>query len=99
MSDSKCKSNVVSHSVLLNTTVEQLYRLGEDNCNDGLDAILALLIIPEIFCPFLGPRQFPVSVGFYSNSLISPWSWIFAHTHAHYYHTILLLSISLRNNL
>ena len=46
MSDSKCKSNVVSQGVVLNTTVEQIYRLGEDNCNDGLDAIFALLIIP-----------------------------------------------------
>ena len=59
MSDSKCKSNVVSHSVVLNTTGEQLYRLEEDNCNDGLNAILSLLIIPAIFHPFLGSYQFP----------------------------------------
>ncbi len=46
MSDSKCKSNVVSQDVVLNTTVEQIYRLGDDNGNDGLYAIFALLIIP-----------------------------------------------------
>jgi hypothetical protein len=40
MSDSKCKSNVVSQSVALNTTVEQPQRWGEDVSNDGLDAIL-----------------------------------------------------------
>ncbi len=68
ISDSKCKSNVVSHSVVLNVIVEQLKRLGEDNCNNGLDAILALLIIPGIFCPFLGSCQMSKS-GFYSNSL------------------------------
>ena len=39
MSGSKCKSNVVSHSVALNTTVEELQRWGEDVSNDGLDAI------------------------------------------------------------
>jgi hypothetical protein len=37
MSDSKCKSNVVSQSVVLNTTVEQLQRWGEDVSNDGLE--------------------------------------------------------------
>ncbi len=39
MSDSKCKSNVVSQSVALNTTVEQLQRWVKDISNDGLDAI------------------------------------------------------------
>ena len=62
MSDSKCKSNVVSHSVVINTTVEQVYRWGEDNCNNGLDAISALLIIALIFCPFLIPPKAHVSV-------------------------------------
>jgi hypothetical protein len=39
MNDSKCKSNVVSHNMALNTKVEQLQRWGEDVSNDGLDAI------------------------------------------------------------
>jgi hypothetical protein len=43
MSDGKCKISFVSHSNVLNAPVEQVQRLGEGSCNDGLDAILALL--------------------------------------------------------
>jgi hypothetical protein len=34
------KSSFTSLTIDLNTTVEQVQRLGEDNCNDDLDAIL-----------------------------------------------------------
>ncbi len=57
MSDSKCKNNVVSQSVALNTTVEQLQRWGEDVSNDGLDAISTSYNFVAIFRPFIGSRQ------------------------------------------
>ena len=41
MSDGKCKSNVVSHSIVMDATVEQKWRLREDNFNDGHKQFLA----------------------------------------------------------
>ena len=37
----KCKSSFVSHSIVLNATMEQVFNTGEDNFNDGHDRILA----------------------------------------------------------
>jgi hypothetical protein len=34
------KSSFTSLRIVLNTAMEQVQRLGEDICNDGLDAIL-----------------------------------------------------------
>jgi len=37
----KCKSSFVSHSVVLNATMEQVFITGEDNLNNGRDQFLA----------------------------------------------------------
>ena len=70
MSDSKCKRNVVSQSVALNTTVEQVQRWGEDVSNDGLDAILTSKIYRQFFVRLSVPAKFR-NVCFYWNSLFS----------------------------
>ena len=71
MSDSKCKSNVVSQSVALNTTVEQVQRWGEDISNDGLDAISTSKIYRRFFVRLSDPAKFR-NVCFYWNSLTCP---------------------------
>ena len=57
MSDSKCKRNVVSQSVALNTTVEQVQRWGEDVSNNGLDVFLWPLKKSSDFSSVIGSRQ------------------------------------------
>ncbi len=63
--------------------MEQVQRSGEDNCNNGLDAILVCWTIPAICCPFLVPAKIS-TVGFYSNNLIclQASSWTHLGTHA-----------------
>ena len=67
MDGSKCKTSFAPHSVVLNATIEQVYRSGEGNFNNS-KRHFCLKKIPMIFCPSKGPAIFR-EFDFYCNSL------------------------------
>ncbi len=68
MDESNCKSNFAPPSVIRNGAMEQVYRSGEDNFNDGHDRFLAGKKNRTIFRPSRVHAIFR-EVRFYLNSL------------------------------